>query len=160
MFLKSDFVFGNELCEKMGISLSNLINLRKQFENGDDHFTIYKLNSCSFINTKSHKIPNNFRTGLETHQLTDITDKLPLSWVQSEYGLTISKELQDIGIITDRITLAKKIFLVFDREFVNKLQGKIGYILKEKETFECLENGDIEGYLKIKRNKYFTWYSI
>lgn len=158
MFLKADFVFGNELCEKMGIHLSNLINLRKEFEKSDDNFTIYKLKSCSFLNTKSHKIPKNFRTGLETHKLTDITDKLPLSWVQSEFGLTIPKELQDIGIVTKRIDLAKKIFLVFDREFADKLQGKIGYILKEKETFECYENGDIEGYLKIKRNKYFTWY--
>lgn len=160
MFLKKDFVFGNELCEKMGIHLSNLINLRKAFENENDFYSIFKLNSSSFINTKSHKIPEKWQKGIEDSDLTDITNKLPLGWVQSEFGLLIPKELEKVGIVTSRISIAKKIFLVFDREFADKVRGKIGYVLKEDETLECFENGDIEGYIKLKKNKYFTWYPI
>ena len=34
------------------------------------------------------------------------------------------------------------------------------YPLNEKDTLECKEDGDIDGYIKLMKNKYITWYSI
>ena len=44
------------------------------------------------------------------------------------------------------------------KEFVKKMKRKIGYILDEESTFECFKNNQIDGFTKLSKNKYFTWY--
>lgn len=157
MFLNKKYILANELVQKMGIHIANISMLTKQYEDNDDYGHFIKMNNCTFINTKSSVIPHNLEVGILTNQFTDMSDKLPCTWVKMEYGVT-EKELFKAGIVTEKVKIAGKDFYVFDKEFVAKMNRKIGYVLNEEETMDCFNKGQILGYTKLAKDKYFTWY--
>ena len=157
MFLSSNYILANELVEKMGIHIANISMLRQKFEDGDDFSTIKKLNNCSFINTKSHKLPNNITVGILTNTFTDISDKLPCTFVKSEY-LVSERELFNSGVAVEKIKIAGKDFYTFDSNFVSKVNRKIVYTLNKAETMECFERNQIDGFIQVSKNKFLTWY--
>lgn len=156
MFLSTKYVLANELAQKMGISIANISMLRKEFEEGDDLVTLYKMNNCTFIKD-SHKLPKNLRVGLKQHKFTDMSDKLPCSYVRSEHSLT-EKEWFDSGVVIDKVKVAGKEFYVFSADFVKKARRKILYVLNEKEKTQCFEKGQIDGFIQASKNKFITWY--
>lgn len=156
MFLESKYILANELIEKMNIHIANISMLAKDFEDSDCG-TIVKMNNCTFINTKSRHLPHNIMVGAIANEFTDMSDKLPCTWVRDEYPMT-EKEMYNSGIVVDKVKIAGKQFYVFDKEFVQKMKRKIGYVLDAEETKYCTEKGQIEGSIQLSKNKFFTWY--
>jgi hypothetical protein len=157
MFLHNKFILANELVQKMNIHIANISNLLKQYECSGYYSVMIKMNNCTFINTHSSILPNNIKVGIAKNEFTILTNKLPKSFVHWEYPVT-EKELFKSGIVVDKIKIAYKEFYVFDTEFVKKLNKKIGYILNKNETMCCYEKGQIEGFIELGKNKFFTWY--
>lgn len=157
MFLNKNYILGNELVEKMEISIANISNLRKKFENNNDLDTIVKIGNCSFINSVSKKLPTNIKFGIRSNIFTNVSDKLPVTWVNKEFNSN-EEELQDCGIVIDTCKISGKQFYIFEPKFVKEMKGRIGYILDKEETFQCYEKNQIKGYIELSKNKYFTWY--
>lgn len=157
MFLQSKYILANELVQKMDIHIANISMLAKTYEDQDDFATMVKMNNCTFIDTKANKLPANIKVGISKYEYTDMTNKLPCTWVRTEYGIT-EKELFNTGMVTEKVKIAGKEFYIFADEFVQKMKGKIGYVLDESETNYCLEKNQIACATKLSKNKYFTWY--
>lgn len=157
MFLKKNYILANELVQKMDIHIANISMMRKQFEDADDMTTILKMNNCNFIKTNSHKLPNNIRQGIACNEFTDMSNKLPCTFVRSEYPLT-EKDWYASGVVIDKVNIAGKQFYVFSDEFVKTTHNKIVYILDKKETDECYRKGQIDGFIQAAKNKFITWY--
>lgn len=156
MFLHKKYILANELVQKMGIHIANISMLVNDYEDSDNG-TFVKMNNCTFINTKDTTLPNNILAGIYANDFTDMTDKLPCTFIRSEYGIT-EKELLKSGMATEVVTIAGKDFYKFSPEFVNKMKYKIGYVLDEAETMDCYRKNQILGYTQLAKNKYFTWY--
>lgn len=157
MFLDKSYVLANELVQKMGIHIANISMLRNTFEDQGDSYTIRKMNNCNFIKTNSNKLPNNIRKGIQEHEFTDMSNKLPRTWVYSEYDIK-KTELMDAGILVGETTVAGKQFFVFSEDWVNTVKKKIVYVLNHAETMECMERNQILGYVHAGKDKYLTWY--
>lgn len=156
MFLNKKYILANELVEKMGIHIANISMLMKEYEDTDNG-TFVKMNNCTFINSNDATLPNNIKIGMQNNQFTDMTNKLPCTFVRSEYEIT-EKELFKSGMVTKKVEVAGKDFYEFAPEFVEKMKYKIGYVLDEVETMECYRKNQILGYTQLSKNKYFTWY--
>lgn len=157
MFLNKNFVLANELVEHMCIHIANISMLRQAFEDNDDFYNIQKMNNCTLINSKARALPNNIKVGLSTGKFTDLSDKLPCTYVREEYGVT-ERELFSSGIVTSKVKIAGKDFYVFNPEFVKNLQNRVGYVLDAQETNECQASGQINGSIELSKNKFFVWY--
>lgn len=156
MFLKKNYILANELVQKMGIHIANISMLAKDHED-DDSGTFIKMNNCTFVNKASSNLPNNFKHACMIHEFTDMTDKLPCTFVRAEYEVT-EKELFKSGMVIEKIEVAGKDFYRFAPEFVQKMKYKIGYVLDKAETDSCMSKGQIDGYIQLGKNKFFTWY--
>jgi putative SOS response-associated peptidase YedK len=156
MFLNKKYILANELVEKMGIHIANISMLMKEYEDTDNG-TFVKMNNCTFINSNDATLPNNIKIGMQNNQFTDMTNKLPCTFVRSEYEIT-EKELFKSGMVTKKVEVAGKDFYEFAPEFVEKMKYKIGYVLDEAETMDCYRKKQILGYTQLSKNKYFTWY--
>jgi len=156
MFLNKKYILANELVQKMGIHIANISMLVNEYEDSDTG-TFVKMNNCTFINTKDATLPNNILAGIYGNEFTDMTDKLPCTYVRTEYGIT-EKELFKTGMVTKKVEIAGKDFYQFAPEFVQKMKYKIGYVLDETETMDCYRKNQILGYTQLAKDKYFTWY--
>lgn len=156
MFLQSKYILANELVNKMNIHIANISMLAKEFEDSDCG-TFVKKNNCTFINTKSRHLPHNILVGTIANEFTDMSNKLPCTYVREEYPMT-EKEMFKSGIVTDKIKVAGKQFYVFSDDFVKTMKNKIGYVLDASETEYCTANGQILGSIQLSKNKFFTWY--
>lgn len=157
MFLNKNYVLANELVQKMGIHIANISMLVKYYEDRENFSTMLKMNNCTFINSKDSSLPNNIRIGLANNNFTDMSNKLPCTWVKTEYEMS-DKDLINSDMIIEKVKIAGKDFYVFAPEFVQKMQGKIGYTLDKAETMDCMAKGQIDGYTQLSKNKFFTWY--
>lgn len=157
MFLSKNYVLGNELVQKLGIHIANISMLANKLEEKNDYSTIIKLNNCNFINKNSHNLPNNISKGIRQYEFTDFSNKLPVTWLRSEYELT-KVELENANLIQSEIKISTKRFFVFKDWFVELMHNKIAYTLNREEMEECLKNGDILGSIEINSNKFLTYY--
>jgi hypothetical protein len=159
MFLSKDYVLANELVQKMEINIANISKLIKDFEYNNFYGDIIKMNNCAFLKKTSHRFPKFIKDGLNNFNFTDISNGLPCRFVQSEYSIT-ERELSKSEIFLEKKKIAKKEFYIFKDDFVQKLKGKIAYTLNKEETEKCHQNGDIQGYIQLSKNKFLTWYSL
>lgn len=157
MFLSNRHVLANELVQKMDINIANISILKKKLEDQGDLSTLKQMNNCTFIYTKSPRLPKYIQNGLNGDNFTDVSNKLPCTYVKKEYECS-EREIMRTGLIERKETIAGKKFYVFKDEFVKSMEGKIAYVLDEAETLNCYRNGDIEGYMKLGKDKYLTWY--
>jgi hypothetical protein len=158
MFLSKNYVLASEVVDLLGLSIANISNIRRVFENSNDFHSIKKMKDCVFLNVNCNKFSKNITRCLETNTFTDMSNKLPVSWVREEYGMTPISMIKS-GISRGEVIVQGKRFIEFEDEFVSLMQNKIGYVLDEKETNDCFRRGLIEGYIKLGTNKYFTWYN-
>lgn len=157
MFLKKNYILANELVQKMDIHIANISMLRQQYEDQDDMTTMIKMNNCTMIKSNSHKLPNNIKMGIAANEFTDMSNKLPCTFVRTEYEVT-ERELLNGGVIKGKIKIAGKDFYEFTEEFVKTVKNKIVYTLDKAECMECHSKGQIEGYIQVSKNKFLTWY--
>lgn len=156
MFLNKKYILANELAQNMKMHIANISNYAKSFGDDDYGHTI-KMNNCTFIDTTSLQLPHNFLVGILTNEYVDMSDKLPCTWVKDEYNMT-EKEMLKANMIFGKVKVAGKEFYHFLPEFVEQMQRKIGYVMDLKETEECIRLKQIQGSIKLTRNKFFTWY--
>jgi len=157
MFLSKKYILANELVQKMNIHIANISMLRNQFTDDEDYTTIMKMNNCNMINTNSKKLPHNIMEGIQKNTFTDMSDKLPCTWVKSEYEMT-ELELFKSGIAIGKEKIATKDFYIFNQDFVKMMYNKVPYILDEKEMLECTSKKQILGNIQLGSNKFFVWY--
>lgn len=157
MFLEKTYVLGNEIAEKMGINIANISMLSKELENKGNLDDTIKLGNCTFINKESNYLPNNIKKALNNFEFECMSDKLPCRFVHQEFGISKAKLIAS-GIVEKTIQISGKKFYVFDKEFILKTKGKVFYVLNEEETEICIEQNQIDGFVKLSNNKYLTWY--
>jgi hypothetical protein len=159
MFLGKKFILGSELTHKMGIHFANVSILRKELEDRDNTQDIKRLNNCTFISRNGFDYPRNIREGLDKFDLVDCSDKLPKTYIKSEFNLNV-QDLKIAGIYKDEIDIYGKKLVQFTPEFVKQVEGCVVYILCEAEAHECLADKSIDGMIKISKKKYITWYNV
>ncbi len=153
MFLNNKYISCNELVQKMNIHIANISILTKDLE---DTNIFTKLGNCVFVDKTSIDLPKNIRIGIAQNTFTDCTNILPLSYLIKELEIT---KAQIINLpFTSQLSLAGKDFIKFEQSFIDKVQDKTTYVLSNKETEECLQEGNIEGSIKLSNSKNLTWY--
>lgn len=159
MFLKKEYILANELVEKMDMHIANISMLRNELEAKDNYDDLKKVNNCTFINTKSPFLPNNINVALSENTFTDMTDKLPATFLRTEFNLS-PEDLEKAGVIEGEVEIAGKKLIQFKPDFVKNVEGSVMYMLSEDEAKECLEDGSIDGMIKITKAKCITWYKV
>lgn len=157
MFKGKEFVLGNELTQKMGISIANVSMIRRELEAAGNVSAITSLNNCTFVDTTCKELPKFFKQGIANNTFTDLSNKLPVTFIEEEFKAT-EKELLRSGVVTEKIKIAGKNFYVFSDEFINSVKGKVVYTLDKEDKDLCLASGDIEGFIELSKNKFLTWY--
>jgi hypothetical protein len=159
MFLHEKYILGNELVQKMGIAIANISMMRKKFEHDDDLYSVQKMNNCTFINKRARNLPNYIKEGIRNNTFTDMSDKLPVTYVKSEFQAT-EIQFKNAGIITGTVTISGKHFYVFSPDFVARVKNCVPYILNEAETNQARREGNIIDAIKLSNDRYFTWYAV
>lgn len=155
MFLSKKYILANELVQEMGIHIANISMFTKNLAEHD--LTAIKMGNCTFLNSNSVTLPKNITTAVLLNSFTDMSDKLPCTWVKSEYELR-EKELFKSGLVIDKVTIANKHFYVFAPEYAKKFKYKVPYILTEKEKNYCYINNQIDGSIQLGKDRFFSWY--
>lgn len=160
MFLSKNYILVNELSKKMGITHANFSILKAKLEDEGDEHTFIKYGNALFIDKTSSNIPKNIKEciAMYENELTNFEKMLPVTYIKSEYGVS-ERELKNAGIIEGVVVIEGKKFFKFTDEFVKNMKNKILYVLNEQETNECYKKGQIEGFIKLNKDKYLTWYS-
>jgi hypothetical protein len=157
MFLDKKYILANELVQKMGIHIANISMIAKSLEDYDDVFV--KMGNCTFINTESIELPNNLKEAIAANDFTDMSDKIPVTFIKAEHNLSVVT-MKKSGIISEVTEIAGKKFYVFKKDFMEKTKDTILYVLDKEETSECAEKNYIDGYTQIGTNKFLTWYNV
>lgn len=156
MFLENNYILGNELAQKMNMHIANISMLAQSLENTNADDTI-KMNNCTFINAESINLPKNIKHGIWTNKFADMSNKLPCTYVRSEYNVT-EKELFKSGIVEGKTEIAGKKFYVFKADFVEKVKGRVIYMLDKDDCESCVESNSIDGFIELSKNKFLSWY--
>ena len=159
MFLKN-YVLANEFLEKSQIKSGNIGNIKRELEKDYDFSTMKKLGNVVYIKKDSLKLPLYFRKHL-SEEYINTNNMLPVSYLKESLGL--SEKLCKILLLKLPLKVEiifNKRMAIFTDDFVKELTGKIPYILNEQETFELMKSKDINGYIKLDKKHYFTWYSV
>jgi hypothetical protein len=159
MFLNKEYILANELVQKMDIHIANISMLKQKIENQANFDDIIKMNNCTFVNRRSKYLPNNIKIGILTNTFTDLSNKLPVTYIRSEFGVS-EKELFAADIVEGKIKIADKEFYVFKNDFIDKVKNGIINILDKEDKEDCEYQGSIDGSIKLSKNKYLTWYNV
>jgi len=162
MFLTKDFILANEIVQKANIHIANISNFLNHLEETNNKAGISKkMGNCSFINNTSPFLPHNIKEYIDGFEYTDMSDKLPSTFLASEFELSSDKILQGfnkVGYDVHEEVIAGKRFLVFPLNFIEAFEGKTWYILDYEEAVDCFDNEDIEDFFPLYKNKMFCWY--
>lgn len=164
MFLNSNYVLANEIVQNAGIHIANISNMIKQLENTNEREgVVVKYGNCTFINKTAKNLPNNLKEYIEYPgwTLTDFANKLPVTYLQSELGVSydlLKESFGENGYDLGETEVAGKKFVVFPESFKKKMEGMTLYVLNEDDYHSCLENDDIQGGFALNAKKYLTWY--
>lgn len=163
MFIPKEYFLANELFNKAGIHIANSSMLAKEIESKNIKNTVIKMGNCIFFNKNSRALPNNIRNYVEAFKdLNTFENKVLVSALRTElddigYTALIKGFKNNNYEIKEEIIQGKR-FAVFPNELVEKLKDKTWYILDEFEYHDCLDRGNIDGGIKLKKDKYFVWY--
>jgi len=141
----------------MGINAAFMSNIRSQFIHRDDYYNIQKLGACLYINRHCNSLPKNISKAIDRYELTDMSDKLPITYVKSELGLTETDVLSS-DMVIDTMTIAGKRLYQFHPDVVRETEGHTPYVLNAKEYNECKSKNQILGSIPLRSDKFFVWY--
>ncbi len=157
MFIKENYILGNELAQISNFNIANISMFVKKLHEEENFEDVKQLGNCTFINKNYSKLPKYLIKN--TNKCTDISNKLPVSFLKKEFSLqkdVIIKALKQY--ITRECTIAGKEFIEFNSEFVSKFKNKIYYVLGRNEMQEALQDKTIDGFIELQRNKFLVWY--
>jgi len=158
MFLNENYVLANEIVQQRNVRIGNISQLVRNLENKNLFESYQKRGNCTFLNSKS-----NYLGGMQEHvksgSFTDISNKLPLSYLLHEFGISKKELLSSLKeYIKGECSISNKNFIIFKDSFVKKLKGKTIYIMKKGELDDAISNNYIDGYIEINKNKFIVFY--
>lgn len=162
MFIPSNYILANELAEKGNIHVANFSMLHNNLSNLGLPDTL-KYGNCVFVDKNSNFLPKYIKDLANNPEIeyTDMSNKWLTSYATTELGVSKNYILSSLAEYhPTEVTVAKKKFIEFDNSFINLLHQKCLNVLTEEDTMECYNDGDIEGYIKLKKDKYITWYNV
>lgn len=130
MFLNKNYIFIGELAKKLGITINNFScwYSRNPELIGTD---IIKLGDCSFVRKDSAILGEFYEAKIKELQLTDISNKVPLSYLKAEYYFNLRHPpVLKLGEIVE---IAGKKFFAFDTDFAYKNRRKTWYPMTKVE---------------------------
>ena len=162
MFIPPYYALSNEIAEKSDISIANFSMLRKNMEDNNIADVIIKYGNCTFVNTRSHLLPNYLKKAVQ-YEYTKMDDLLLVSYITTEYECSkeeFIKAFQDTGFESiEEVKISGKIFLKVSEDFINLLKNKIITNISKVETDNCLRDKDIDGAMQLSKDNYLVWYS-
>ena len=150
MFLNPKFKVAKELTQRAKMSDANFSILKKNLELEGFGNAFIKLGGTTFVNTSTMKV---FPSELckDYKGLTYTGDVLPFSYLKNEYDLNT----QDLKVLNAKqVKISGKAFYQFPKEFVNKMKRAVPMIVSSDEL------DGFDGFIELKKNRYFAWYYI
>lgn len=161
MFLNKKYVLANELVDYMGVSIANVSMLSKKLD--ENSSVIIKQHNCSFIDTSSELLPNNFKQAIVSAKLdnkfTNMSNKMCVTHFNSEHALNESEVLLFGEGEVKVVKIQGKKFYEFSERMVKLLKNKILCVLDKEDCEQCLNKKQILGFKQVN-NKYVAWYSL
>ena len=159
MLLNNDYVLSDEVVNKVKCTRSLISNIIRHLEDSGDMSSVIKMGQFTFLKRSSDKFTKKINETLQDDDYTDMYNKLPKPYFDREYNIKES-ELLKTDIIKGTTKICGKKFYVFNDWFINKMKKKVMYILDDAETNSCTINKQIDGHIKLSKNKNLTWYSL
>jgi len=150
MLIPKNYALSNEIAKNAGMHIANFSMLLK--DNEDDSVAI-KYGACTFINTKSDRLPKYFYKAIHAGKLADLTDYILLSYLRTELECS-EKNIMDLKIgEPQKIVVQGKKFVKFNKEFTEAIRDKVITTVDASEFKEL----NVEG-VKLNSKKYMVWY--
>lgn len=150
MIIPKHYALSNEIAKNAKMNIANFSMFLK--ENNDDSVAL-KYGACTFINTKSDRLPNYFYKAIHAGPLTDLSNCILLSHMRAELDCHEEDILNlKIGNPQKFILLGKK-FIRFDKSFIDTINKKVVTTVL-KDEFKDL---NIDG-VKLNNKRYLVWY--
>lgn len=164
MFIPKDYLLTAELAEKGDIHIANFSNYYNLLQDQDTFQSsqeMIKYGACTFINSKSSNIPQNFKDIINSHEFTRMDNKILNSEFISETGTSLKVLVNSLKEYNPtQVEVSGKKFTQFDDSFIELLKNKCINVLSKEETEECTKDKSIDGSIKLSTNKYLTWYNV
>lgn len=153
MFLNKSYVLSAEFAQKLNITINNF---SKWYNANSDLIgtDLIKMGECLFFKRNTRLLWKAHAKALETLELTDFTNKLPITWLKREFkfdpGWASGNGLGNV------INVAGKKFFEFDYDFAYKNRYKTWYPMP-KEEFTLQMYSDCLA-LDVARNHLIVMY--
>jgi len=144
---------------KGNIHIANFSMFVSDIERRNIKDTVLRIGTCTFLNSKSEYLPNNFYKIIYKFkdEFTDFSDKVVIPVFVKEFNCP-EKDMLKMPFNPRPVTVQGKRFMQFDKEFFDLFQDKVVTNINQKDYIECKENGDIDGGFKLSNDNYLVWY--
>jgi len=157
MIISDNYVLSNEVAEVGGIAIANFSMFNNLCETHNIKGAIEKYGNCTFLNSRSIDVPNNFRKIMQNNKMTDLKNCVLLPYVTS-YLQTSKKDFIKIPDVKRVFKVAGKEFAEVSPELADIMKNKVVTNINKEDYEECTINGDIDGSIKLSKNNYMVWY--
>jgi len=157
MVISDHYVLSNEVAQKGNIHIANFSMFQKLCEDRNIRGAVEKYGNCTFLNSRSIDVPNNFRKIMQSEKMTDLKNCVLVSYIVS-YFQTTKKDFLKLKDIKRVFKVAGKEFAELTPEFANIMNKKIVTNIDKKDYDECVEDNLINGGVKLSKNNYIVWY--
>lgn len=153
LYLSSEHVLGNEVCEILGIHIANISNIKSD--------KILKVGNCPILDKTDLSITRKIRNTMLSDEVTSLKDKIPLSYFKSEYCLTDTEILNSIA--DDIEIISGKKFIRYSQDFLDKIKqpnniDNLIYVCDLDELKDMQHDNIIKHYYQINSKKYLIIY--
>jgi hypothetical protein len=157
MIISDNYVLSNEVAEMGKIEIANFSMFQKLCEDTNIHGAIEKYGNCTFLNSRSMDVPNNFRKIMQNNKMTNLKNCILLSYATS-YLQTTKKDFTKMKEVVRVFKVAGKEFVEVSPELADIMKNKVVTNINREDFEECTELGDIDGGIKLSKNNYMVWY--
>lgn len=157
MIISNHYVLSNEIAEIAEIAIANFSMFQNLCEERNIRGAVEKYGNCTFINSRSIDVPNNFRKIMQSNDMTDLKNCVLLSYVTA-YLDTNKKQFTAIPEVLRTFKVAGKEFAEVTQELADIMKTKVVTNINYKDLLDCSDNNDIEGAIKLSKNNYIVWY--
>jgi hypothetical protein len=157
MVISDNYVLSNEIAQKGNIHIANFSMFQNLCEERNIRGAIEKYGNCTFVNSRSIDVPNNFRKIMQSEEMTDLKNCVLLSYVTS-YFQTSKKDFTSLPEVKRVFKVAGKEFAELTPDFADILKNKVVTNVDKKDYEECEKDSLILGSIKLSKNNYIVWY--
>jgi hypothetical protein len=161
MLIPKNWVLSNEVGELGNITAANFSILHNRITQKELLNTTLKYGNCVFINPHSIYLPIYISNIIKKNEFTNLSNCILTTQLVKELGVTETCAISSLHKYgPEPVIISGKRFTRFNDEFIELLSGKITAVVNEYEVNELLEEGSIEGFIKLTKSKYLTWYKM